>query len=111
MASQPGRDRAGSDLAARLSIKPRNMLTQLAEWTRPGFLAKADPGRYALPGPPGQAIAPAAPAGQQDPAPADIIAVLTQVTGEAAPTPAPGVFAMSRTAALALFPVSPGRAA
>jgi Insertion element 4 transposase N-terminal/Transposase DDE domain len=52
MASQPGRDWAGRDLAALLGIKPRNMLTQLAEWTRLGFLAKTGPGRYALPAPP-----------------------------------------------------------
>src|SRR5215468_292092 len=51
MASQPGRDWAGRDLAALLGIKPRNMLTQLAEWTRLGFLAKTAPGRYALPAP------------------------------------------------------------
>ncbi len=51
MASQPGRDWAGRDLAAMLGIKPRNMLTQLAEWTRLGFLAKTGHGRYALPAP------------------------------------------------------------
>ena len=51
MASQPGRDWAGHDLADLLGIKPRNMLTQLAEWTRLGFLAKTGPGRYALPAP------------------------------------------------------------
>jgi hypothetical protein len=51
MASQPGRDWAGRDLAAMLGIKPRNMLTQLAEWTRLGFLAKTGQGRYALPEP------------------------------------------------------------
>jgi hypothetical protein len=51
MASQPGRDWAGRDLAALLGIKPRNMLTQLAEWTRLGFLAKTGQGRYALPQP------------------------------------------------------------
>src|SRR5215471_18712360 len=49
MASQPVRDWAGRDLAATLGIKPRNMLTQLAEWTRLGFLAKTGRGRYALP--------------------------------------------------------------
>ena len=54
MASQPGRDWAGRDLADLLGIKPRNMLTQLAEWTRLGFLAKTGPGRYALPEPSGQ---------------------------------------------------------
>ena len=46
MASQPGSDWAGRDLAAMLGIKPRNMLTQLAEWTRLGFLAKTGQGRY-----------------------------------------------------------------
>ena len=51
MADQPGRDWAGRDLADLLGIKPRNMLTQLAEWTRLGFLAKTGPGRYALPAP------------------------------------------------------------
>jgi hypothetical protein len=49
MAGQPGHDWAGRDLAAMLAIKPRNMLTQLAEWTRLGFLAKTGKGRYALP--------------------------------------------------------------
>ncbi len=48
MASEPGRDRAGRELAGRLGIRPRNMLTQLAEWARPGLLAKTGPGRYAL---------------------------------------------------------------
>ena len=51
MVGQPGHDWAGRDLAALLGIKPRNMLTQLAEWTRLGFLAKTGPGRYALPAP------------------------------------------------------------
>jgi len=51
MAGQPGHDWAGRDLAALLAIKPRNMLTQLAEWTRLGFLAKTGQGRYALPEP------------------------------------------------------------
>src|SRR5512142_2374894 len=61
MASQPGRDWAGRDLAAPLGIKPRNMLTQLAEWTRLGFLAKTGQGRYALPEPPGPVTASAGP--------------------------------------------------
>ena len=61
MASQPGRDWAGRDLAALLGIKPRNMLTQLAEWTRLGFLAKTGQGRYALPEPPGPVTASAGP--------------------------------------------------
>jgi Insertion element 4 transposase N-terminal/Transposase DDE domain len=61
MASQPGRDWAGRDLAALLGIKPRNMLTQLAEWTRLGFLAKTGQGRYALPEPSGPATASASP--------------------------------------------------
>ena len=39
----------------RACIKPRNLLTQLAEWTRLGFLSKTGRGRYALPGPDGPA--------------------------------------------------------
>jgi len=34
-----------------LGIKPRNMLTQLAEWARLGMLTETGPGRYALPSP------------------------------------------------------------
>jgi Insertion element 4 transposase N-terminal/Transposase DDE domain len=55
MASQPGQDWSGSELASRLGIQPRNLLTQLAEWTRLGFLSKTGRGRYALPGPAGPA--------------------------------------------------------
>ena len=56
MASEPGRDWSGRELADRLGVPPRNMLTQLAEWTRLGLLAKTSPGRYALP-----AVGPAGP--------------------------------------------------
>jgi Insertion element 4 transposase N-terminal/Transposase DDE domain len=49
MASEPGRDWPGRELAARLGVRPQVMLTQLAQWTRPGLLAKTGPGRYALP--------------------------------------------------------------
>jgi hypothetical protein len=49
MASEPGRDWSGRELADQLGVRPRNMLTQLAEWTRLGLLAKTGPGRYALP--------------------------------------------------------------
>jgi hypothetical protein len=55
MASQPGQDWPGSELASRLGIKPPNLLTQLAEWTRLGLLSKTGRGRYALPGPAGPA--------------------------------------------------------
>ena len=62
MASQPGRDWAGHDLADMLAIKPRNMLTQLGEWASLGFLAKTGKGRYALPDPvSGLVTAPASP--------------------------------------------------
>jgi len=40
MASQPGRDWAGHDLADMPGIKLRNMLTQLGEWTRWGFVIR-----------------------------------------------------------------------
>jgi hypothetical protein len=55
MAGQPGQDWSGAELASRLGVKPPNLLTQLAEWTRLGFLAKTGRGRYALPGPAGPA--------------------------------------------------------
>jgi hypothetical protein len=34
----------GRELADKLSINPRNMLTQLAEWTRLGFLTRTHAG-------------------------------------------------------------------
>ncbi len=49
MASEPGRDWPGRELACLLGIRPQIMLTQLAEWTRLGLLAKTGPGRYTLP--------------------------------------------------------------
>jgi hypothetical protein len=61
MASQPGQDWSGSELASRLGIKPRNQLTKLAEWTRLGFLSKTGRGRYALPDPAGTATGSAGP--------------------------------------------------
>src|SRR6266705_2291084 len=61
MSGEPRSDWSGRELADRLEVHPRNMLSQLADWTRLGLLAKTGPGRYALPGPPGQAAAPAGP--------------------------------------------------
>ena len=61
MATEPRRDWPGRELADHLGVHPRTMLTQLAQWTRLGFLAKTGPGRYALPGPPRQATAAASP--------------------------------------------------
>jgi hypothetical protein len=40
---------SGRELADQLGVKPRNMLTQLAEWTRLGFLTRTSAGAYALP--------------------------------------------------------------
>lgn len=48
MSTDPGRDWSGSELAAHLQVKPRNMLTQLAEWARLGFLTRTGLGTYAL---------------------------------------------------------------
>jgi DNA-binding IclR family transcriptional regulator len=48
MNTDPGRDWAGSELARQLQVKPRNMLTQLAEWARLGFLTRTGQGTYAL---------------------------------------------------------------
>jgi hypothetical protein len=41
----------GAELAAQLQVKPRNLLTQLAEWTRFGFLNRTGPGTYTLAAP------------------------------------------------------------
>ena len=49
MTSAPGRDWSGRELAGRLGVRLQVMLTQLAEWTRLGLLARTGPGRYALP--------------------------------------------------------------
>jgi len=40
---------SGRALADHIGVKPRNMLTQLAEWTRLGFLTRTSAGTYALP--------------------------------------------------------------
>ncbi len=48
MNTDPGRHWSGSELAGHLQVKPRNMLTQLAEWARLGFLTRTGLGTYAL---------------------------------------------------------------
>jgi hypothetical protein len=48
MTTDPNRAWSGQELATRLQIKPHNLLTQLAEWGRLGFLAHTDYGTYAL---------------------------------------------------------------
>jgi hypothetical protein len=53
MSTDPHRAWSGQELAARLQIKPHNLLTQLAEWARWGFLIHADFGTYALSPPAG----------------------------------------------------------
>ena len=52
MRGEPHRCWSGRQLAEQLGIKPHNMLTQLAEWSRLGFLTRTDAGTYALPQPP-----------------------------------------------------------
>jgi hypothetical protein len=52
MNADPTRNWTGSELAEQLQVKPRNMLTQLAEWTRLGFLARTGSGTYTLATPP-----------------------------------------------------------
>jgi hypothetical protein len=49
MEDDPTRPWRGRELADKLSINPRNMLTQLAEWTRLGFLTRTHAGTYLLP--------------------------------------------------------------
>jgi DNA-binding IclR family transcriptional regulator len=48
MNAEPGRAWTGQELAQRLQVKPRNMLTQLAEWSRLGFLTRTAAGTYTL---------------------------------------------------------------
>jgi hypothetical protein len=52
MNTDPNRGWTGQELAARLQIKPHNLLTQLAEWTRAGFITRTSPGTYTLDTPP-----------------------------------------------------------
>jgi hypothetical protein len=52
MTTDPHRAWTGQELAAQLQIKPHNLLTQLAEWARWGFLTNAGYGTYALNPPP-----------------------------------------------------------
>jgi Insertion element 4 transposase N-terminal/Transposase DDE domain len=52
MSTDPNRAWSGQELAAQLQIKPHNLLTQLAEWARWGFLTNVDYGTYALNPPP-----------------------------------------------------------
>jgi hypothetical protein len=46
MDADPGRAWSGQELAEKLQVKPRNMLTQLAEWTRLGWLTRIGAGTY-----------------------------------------------------------------
>jgi len=52
MTADSGRAWTGRELTQHLQIPPRNMLTQLAEWTRLGFLARTSAGIYKLATPP-----------------------------------------------------------
>jgi hypothetical protein len=48
MNTDPGRGWSGRELADHLQVTPRNLLTQLSEWARLGFLAHTGTGTYAL---------------------------------------------------------------
>jgi hypothetical protein len=50
--SQPDRDWHGWELAKQLKVKQRNLLTQLAQWARLGFIRRTGAGTYALGTPP-----------------------------------------------------------
>jgi hypothetical protein len=52
MNTDPHRTWHGKELAEQLKIKPRNLLTQLAEWARLGLLTRTGTGTYTLPEPP-----------------------------------------------------------
>jgi hypothetical protein len=61
MNTDPRRGWTGQELATRLQVKPRNLLTQLAEWTRLGFLARTGPGTYTPATPTGSSTTPPTP--------------------------------------------------
>jgi hypothetical protein len=52
MGTDPDKSWHGSELADQLQIKPRNLLTQLAEWSRLDLLTRTGTGTYALNTPP-----------------------------------------------------------
>jgi hypothetical protein len=52
MSTGPRRGWTGKELAELPQVKPHNMLTQLAEWARLGFLTRTNAGTYALDTPP-----------------------------------------------------------
>ena len=52
MNSDPNRAWSGRELAESLQVNLHNMLTQLSEWTRLGFLTRTGSGTYALTTPP-----------------------------------------------------------
>ena len=52
LGSDPRRAWSGTELAQKLKVPKHNMLTQLAEWTRLGFLTRTHAGNYALDPPP-----------------------------------------------------------
>jgi DNA-binding IclR family transcriptional regulator len=52
MNADPHRAWTGTELAQQLQVKPHNLLTQLAEWARLGFLTRTGAGTYALDTPP-----------------------------------------------------------
>ncbi len=54
LGSDPHRAWSGAELAEALQIPKHNMLTQLAEWARLGFLTRSHAGNYALDPPPSQ---------------------------------------------------------
>lgn len=49
MTAEPRRAWSGAELAERLQIKPKNLLTQLAQWAQRGSLTRIQAGVYALP--------------------------------------------------------------
>ncbi len=50
--SEPHREWHGCELANKLKVKQHNLLTQLAEWARLGFIHRTGTGTYALNTPP-----------------------------------------------------------
>jgi hypothetical protein len=67
LGSDPRRAWSGTELAQKLKVPKHNMLTQLAEWTRLGFLTRTHAGNYALDPPPPAEPSPPDPGAPADP--------------------------------------------
>jgi transposase IS4-like protein/DDE family transposase len=103
LGSDPRRAWSGAELAETLQVPKHNMLTQLAEWARLGFITRTHTGSYALHPPPPPSpppsdhrpgrrddrgrVEPRHPSTDEQPQPATDIAHTHRVPGSDTPTP------------------------